>query len=62
LLSENLLGPLTAKDGEKVVLVGVVSFGHACAHPRFPGVYARISTNMDWILANSDAAEWQCLQ
>ena len=54
------LGPLTADDHEKVVLVGLTSTGQACAHPIFPGIFARISTNMDWILENSDAAEWQC--
>jgi Trypsin len=42
-------GPLlSAKSGE---LVGVVSVGHDCGDKDFPGVYARLSTVLDWIKA-----------
>ena len=41
-------GPLF--DKENNVLVGVTSFGIGCADPDYPGVYARISDQWDWIL------------
>jgi len=46
-------GPLVKKSGsgnsEDFDLVGVVSWGAGCAHDDFPGVYARISAEYDWI-------------
>jgi len=44
-------GPLTVNDGGKYVVVGVVSYGSGCAHTT-PGVYARVSSYMDWIKTN----------
>lgn len=40
-------GPLY--DSENNVLVGVVSFGIGCADSNYPGVYARVSSQYDWI-------------
>lgn len=36
-------GPLYSFDGEKLSVVGVVSWGFGCARRGYPGVYARVS-------------------
>ena len=56
----SILGPLTADVDGRVVLVGVASWnGGVCGNPDFPSVFARVSTNKDWILSNSDAGDYQ---
>jgi transmembrane serine protease 3 len=42
-------GPLVVKGSNGYVLQGVVSFGKGCARAGWPGVYARVSTYIDWI-------------
>uniref|UniRef100_A0A8D2DHD0 Transmembrane protease serine 5 n=1 Tax=Sciurus vulgaris TaxID=55149 RepID=A0A8D2DHD0_SCIVU len=42
-------GPLVCPDGGKWHLVGVVSWGHGCAEPNHPGVYAKVAEFLDWI-------------
>jgi len=46
-------GPLVKQigsgDDEEFELAGVVSWGHECAHDDFPGVYARVSAEYNWI-------------
>lgn len=44
-------GPLIIKgnDTSADVQVGVVSWGYGCADPEYPGVYAQVSSQIDWI-------------
>jgi secreted trypsin-like serine protease len=44
-------GPLVAGDGTAARLVGIVSWGEACAS-RFPGVYTRVASEYEFLLAN----------
>ena len=45
-------GPLVVRSDSGDSLVGVISWGVGCAHDDFPGVYARISAQYDWIRKN----------
>ncbi|KAL7400961.1 hypothetical protein ABVT39_020778 [Epinephelus coioides] len=42
-------GPLVCKSQNSYILQGVTSWGIGCATPMRPGVYARVSTFVDWI-------------
>ena len=44
-----LLGPLTYQKDEKSYVVGVVSWGQGCGLAEYPGVYARVTKELDWI-------------
>ena len=52
-----ILGPLTYDDGERVTVVGVVSYGpgmppfdpYSCKGIGRPDVYARVTTALEWI-------------
>ncbi len=42
-------GPLVAWLPEGPVLIGIVSWGLGCADPRYPGIYARVSSHDDFL-------------
>jgi len=42
-------GPLVAMNPELYELIGVVSFGVGCALADYPGVYARMSKQLEWV-------------
>ena len=47
-------GPLVVKENGRFAVAGVVSFGsQGCTH----GVYARVTAQMDWILANTQGTQ-----
>ncbi|GBP42995.1 Trypsin, alkaline C [Eumeta japonica] len=32
------------------LIVGLVSFGHECGHPYYPGVYTKVASHTEWIV------------
>jgi len=46
-------GPMVVKENDHYALVGVVSWGYGCAMEQYPGVYARVTAQMNWILDNT---------
>ena len=42
-------GPFMCEQNGKFVLHGVVSRGISCAWTKFPGVYANVFNNMDFV-------------
>ena len=42
-------GPLVTAINGRYTLIGVVSWGFGCAQPDYPGVYARMTTVLDWV-------------
>ena len=51
-------GPMTIMSRGRRVLVGVVSWGRECARDKWPGVYSRVDTVLDWVRENTRYAEW----
>lgn len=50
-------GPLVVDDGGTPVQVGVVLGGDGCGFPQRPGIYTRISTNIDFLARYQDPDE-----
>ena len=53
-------GPLTVSAGAegRHALLGVTSWGLGCARPLSAGVYARVTSALDWIIANTEDAKY----
>jgi len=47
-------GPMVCKEKRGYVLRGVTSWGEGCADGKHPGVYSRVSYQLDWIKAVMD--------
>jgi secreted trypsin-like serine protease len=46
-------GPLVCFDDNTWFVHGATSWGRGCADPRYPGVWARVTENLDWIFSVS---------
>ena len=54
-------GPLTILSKNRIVQIGISSTAAViCGIPAYPSYYSRVFAVRDWIMANSDAAKWQC--
>ena len=45
-------GPFVCDNNGTAVIAGVVSWGKGCAEAKYPGVYARVTTVLDWVKNN----------
>jgi len=46
-------GPAAIERSGTWTLAGVVSWGYGCANPSYPGIYSRVTTYREWVLAQT---------
>ncbi|CAD5125958.1 DgyrCDS14141 [Dimorphilus gyrociliatus] len=46
-------GPMAYNNNGKFEVIGLTSWGRGCAFEGFPGVYAKVSTQLQWIADNA---------
>jgi len=46
-------GPLVCEKGGFWYVEGATSWGYGCANPLYPGVWARVAYNIDWVVQTS---------
>ena len=42
-------GPLICDDDGKPIVYGITSWGEGCAATGYPGIYAKVAAELDWI-------------
>nr|XP_012144316.1 PREDICTED: transmembrane protease serine 9-like [Megachile rotundata] len=45
-------GPLLVQEGDRIEIVGIVSWGVGCGRAGYPGVYTRVTRYLKWINTN----------
>ncbi|CAL4122433.1 unnamed protein product, partial [Meganyctiphanes norvegica] len=52
-------GPMISQDSSNFYRqIGVVSWGYGCARPGLPGVYARVTSQLNWISSQMPGSSW----
>ena len=55
-----LIGPLLIEQDGRYVVAGVTSWGYGCGDYGYPGVYARVTSQLGWILNALEGEEIVC--
>ena len=50
-------GPMVTMSSGHYTIIGVVSWGAGCAMATAPGVYARVTSQLEWIRSNINGDE-----
>ena len=53
-------GPLLVEQDGRYVLAGVTSWGYGCGEYGYPGVYARVTAQLQWIMSSLGEEEIAC--
>ena len=57
---KNISGPLLVEKDGRYVVAGVTSWGYDCGAYGYPGVYARVTSQLDWIIESIGEEESLC--